>query len=79
MDAYLGIKSLRRTIELVLQKLMAKMQEIKNKLLSEIKTIVDSTVGSNMQIADALKKENGGFLTDEQSAYIKNNVTVKYP
>lgn len=54
---------------------MAKMQEIKNKLLSEIKTIVDSTVGSNMQIADALKKENGGFLTDEQSAHIKNNVT----
>ena len=36
---------------------MAKMQEIKNKLLAEIKTIVDSTVGSNMQIADAMKKE----------------------
>lgn len=54
---------------------MAKMQEIKNKLLVEIKTIVDSTVGSTMQIADAMKKENGGFLTDNQSIDIKNNVT----
>lgn len=50
---------------------MAKRSELKNTLLKEIKTIVDSVVGSNMQLADAKKMENGGKLTDSQSADIR--------
>lgn len=53
---------------------MSKKTEIKNTLLVEIRTIVESIVGSNMQMADAIKKENGGHLTDEQSVDIKNQV-----
>lgn len=53
---------------------LAKTTEIKNTILREIETVVSSVVGSNMQIADSIKKENGGTLTDEQSEKIRTTV-----
>lgn len=53
---------------------LAKTAEIKTIILNEIRTIVGEVVGSNMQIADAAKKDNGGHLTDEQSMKIHKTV-----
>lgn len=54
---------------------MAKTTEIKNNILGEIKTIVESVVGSNMALADDFKNGSAdGKLTDEQSKTIKTSV-----
>lgn len=46
---------------------------IKNHLLSEIATIVQAAVSTNMSIAEVLKSNNGGGLTDDQVAMLQKS------